>query len=1510
MFWRRSAYIAVYFLLFLIVSSTSSAQIVSFQIASSQSTSSQSTSEHTPPLQKPRPVQAQIVGGDAADVGEWPWQVYILAGPFQCGGTLIDPNWVLTAAHCLLDEFNNPLTADEVAVRLGIHALDNLTGVQTILADEVFMHEGYSLVTNDNDIGLIKLSESAQLNENVATIRLIVDNEEFDTLAAPGTDAWVTGWGTTEFVSIATILQEVEVPIVDYETCNGAGSYDGRITENMFCAGEAAGGRDACQGDSGGPLVVPDGDGWAQAGIISWGDGCAVENFYGVYASIHRYKAWLTNYVDEVGLPTPIPTSTEVPPTETFTPIPPTPPPATPTLPPTPTLVPTELPTLVISATATITPTRIVTPTMTPIMTPLVTPTVAITNTPTITLTPAVTATATTTVTATSTPTVTRTVDPTLEPTLEPTQVPTVVPTIALTVIATSTATLMPTDTAISTPQSTPISISTLTPTPTPTLTLTPTPTPTSMAAETVTAVHTPLSTASPPPTIAPSPPVTGDLKNADFELGANGDWLESSSQFGGQGSLIYPEQALEQYDFEPHAGMYLAWLGGVNMESSALLQTVALPDYEKIALEFYYTINSEDECGKDTAEVTVDDDLLLTLELCAENNSAEWLKGTVDLSAYAKQTVALGIRVQTDDERLSSFFVDSFALRDATIDGPNDDVFDPTATPTSERPLESALPLQIEAGDFEPDALNAWIQSGADTERGVSMIVSTVEYETGNQISVDAYSGTHVAQLGMTNSADAALLQRIQLPDAEKIALRFMYQIRSEDACGYDEIDVFVEPLLLDDGTRSRRDEEPIAGYSLCEDQQTDEWTSATLDVSLWRGRAVEVGFAVNTDAVGLSGFYIDDVEILTGNAVAVVVAPQAIQLEVLKAFGARAASSLRIDAPDEMTWRAEVEQADWLSIAQNGVMKRAVESVGQAKLDLQIDAANLASGRYTGTITLTATDSGSIATLQPSIPVELSLVENPTKAFVPEPLTLVADSGINGNRLSWTAAANPHIVKYRVARQQGNAFRAIATVAAATSFTDIANTGNPLQSDTAYCYRIDGLVAPEFAETHAFTEQMAWAQSNTVCLSIGALTLTLPALTAAPADQIVLPINVQNATNLRPESGALHFTFDNRSLRITDVASTAFAPDLTWTFEIKNLGANLRQLTATFENNGATQNAEQQSGAIRGDGPLALIKAQVVADDPTRANLVWLQPASANAGRNATHIVAQGADGTLRQLSLTLQDGTLTVTQAAQFKLGDVDGDGLVQVADAQANLSLAASNAKPLYAQMRAGDLTGDGQIHSADAAMILHYLRNGAWPFEKSTLRTVEAASVFMRQDAAQESAQESATVGFTTESVTPGEPFSSTLWVDGLINFTSADLIINYDPSIVARVNSVSMATHESLAGYLIGFDDNQSGQLKIAFAGDVPLQGDWSLINIEMQARTDAVVGSNRALTVANIAINDELGRNQADPISGTGITVGSGQIEVIDPTTATPQNSDSSDFVFLPLINAGAAAK
>jgi len=274
------------------------------------------------------PRQGLIVGGENAAVGELPWQVLVSPGPFLCGGSLIDVQWVLTAAHCLVDDNNTPIAPGEVQVVAGEYDRSQIDGTEQQRAVSlVVVHPNYNPITSDNDIALLRLSTPVSLGPSVGLVPLI-SSPTHDALVAPDVSSLVSGWGaTSEGGQSASILQKVRLPIVSNDACNAV--YNSGITQNMLCAGLAEGGKDSCQGDSGGPLVVPDGAGWRLAGVVSFGIGCARPNVYGVYARVSQYIAWINSHISG-GTPTATPT------TPTATPTTPTATPTTPTATPSP----------------------------------------------------------------------------------------------------------------------------------------------------------------------------------------------------------------------------------------------------------------------------------------------------------------------------------------------------------------------------------------------------------------------------------------------------------------------------------------------------------------------------------------------------------------------------------------------------------------------------------------------------------------------------------------------------------------------------------------------------------------------------------------------------------------------------------------------------------------------------------------------------------------------------------------------------------------------------------------------------------------------------------------------------------------------------------------------------------------------------------------------------------------------------------------------------------------------
>lgn len=230
--------------------------------------------------------EAKIVGGHPTEIEPYPWMASLQtsSGHF-CGGALVSPDVILTAAHCV-----EGVARNRVRVVLGRRDLSTREG-ELFAVDEIMSHPDYNPFSNDSDIALITLREPTD-----RAWLPILDLDNQDELASPGQVATILGWGVESegaFVS-PDELHDAEVPIVSNATANRENAYNGRITHTMLAAGYSQGGVDTCQGDSGGPLVVQDEAGIVHvAGIVSWGDGCARSNKFGIYSRVAVFADWI-----------------------------------------------------------------------------------------------------------------------------------------------------------------------------------------------------------------------------------------------------------------------------------------------------------------------------------------------------------------------------------------------------------------------------------------------------------------------------------------------------------------------------------------------------------------------------------------------------------------------------------------------------------------------------------------------------------------------------------------------------------------------------------------------------------------------------------------------------------------------------------------------------------------------------------------------------------------------------------------------------------------------------------------------------------------------------------------------------------------------------------------------------------------------------------------------------------------------------------------------------------------
>uniref|UniRef100_A0A2R8ZVZ5 Ovochymase 1 n=1 Tax=Pan paniscus TaxID=9597 RepID=A0A2R8ZVZ5_PANPA len=249
-----------------------------------------------PPF-SPQWLSRRIAGGEEACPHCWPWQVGLrFLGDYQCGGAIINPVWILTAAHCVQLK-NNPLSWTIIA---GDHDRNLKESTEQVRrAKHIIVHEDFNTLSYDSDIALIQLSSPLEYNSAVRPVCLPHSTEPLFSSEICA----VTGWGSISADGgLASRLQQIQVHVLEREVCEHTyySAHPGGITEKMICAGFAASGeKDFCQGDSGGPLVCRHENGpFVLYGIVSWGAGCVQPWKPGVFARVMIFLDWIQSKIN------------------------------------------------------------------------------------------------------------------------------------------------------------------------------------------------------------------------------------------------------------------------------------------------------------------------------------------------------------------------------------------------------------------------------------------------------------------------------------------------------------------------------------------------------------------------------------------------------------------------------------------------------------------------------------------------------------------------------------------------------------------------------------------------------------------------------------------------------------------------------------------------------------------------------------------------------------------------------------------------------------------------------------------------------------------------------------------------------------------------------------------------------------------------------------------------------------------------------------------------------------
>lgn len=243
-----------------------------------------------------------IVGGQTAKVGNWPWHTAIFhreGGTFEykCGGTILDKNTILTAAHCVRLA-NGIIASERLSVQVGRNRLRVADDrAQEHEADRILVHKDFRTDSVQHDIALIKLATDLRFTDYVQPV--CVWNKGDDRLLIRDQEGTVVGFGATSTSGFSETLNEARLPVVENQVCIDSNRevFGQTLTSNMFCAGRRDG-VNACNGDSGGGLFFLSGDRWYVRGIVSFSP--TIESTgrcdpleYVAFTDVARYIGWI-----------------------------------------------------------------------------------------------------------------------------------------------------------------------------------------------------------------------------------------------------------------------------------------------------------------------------------------------------------------------------------------------------------------------------------------------------------------------------------------------------------------------------------------------------------------------------------------------------------------------------------------------------------------------------------------------------------------------------------------------------------------------------------------------------------------------------------------------------------------------------------------------------------------------------------------------------------------------------------------------------------------------------------------------------------------------------------------------------------------------------------------------------------------------------------------------------------------------------------------------------------------
>ena len=461
--------------------------------------------------------------------------------------------------------------------------------------------------------------------------------------------------------------------------------------------------------------------------------------------------------------------------------------------------------------------------------------------------------------------------------------------------------------------------------------------------------------------------------------------------------------------------------------------------------------------------------------------------------------------------------------------------------------------------------------------------------------------------------------------------------------------------------------------------------------------------------------------------------------------------------------------------------------------------------------------------------------------------PITLTAESGYSSIQLAWDPSNDPSVTTYRVSRAVNGTsliWLPIATVTDTVYF----DADPVLTQGSDYCYQVEALRANDSVAV----------TSNTACATFSQVDLWVPDACAAPGDTAVVAVNIRNAEGLQIAATDIWLDFDGSIIEPLVISRTALTEGYTWDYSITSTQSYSQARISALASPPPT---------LYGDGSLFWLIFLVRGADGMTSPLN-LREFIDGVGGSTIYT----PDDLFNPIPLSLEDGTFHVTGA--YTLGDLNGNGVVQAADAYIALQIASGQITPTPEQLQAGDINGDGMVDAADATMILYYVAHGHWPAPDGGSLQLHAANA-------------NPLLSLDDVSGMPGATVETILRAENVSDWAGGKMVIVYDTALVEEITTV-----EALgltADFALMFHDDGAGLLYITLADNAPVAGDGTVATIRMRLASDARLGSNAPLVLAEARLNDVAGRDFATSALQRTVIRQNGQVNIWQPRIYMP---------------------